>query len=492
MKLQFRSLRGRLAVLLLLLVAGAVATGILMLDLFRQSATAQVGRAEAEIGRACDTIADAYRFYRAGWEAAPPQLDNDHLRRDLTAVVQTALHDRPGMEGGIWQAERGSLAYAFPTYEGGGPKTDIPQAELSRIQAVNHAALAEERQASGRYDAPSQILLLTACPLAGPIPDLTAWAMTRVFTFAGRGYRQLMAGLGILLASVLAAGYLLTRLTMTWSRHVSRIERALQAHDIADLPTLAATGERELDRIVTALNEAGGRIAIARERADQLAHRVAIGERLAAIGRVSAGVAHEIRNPIAAMRLRAENALAGDADRKRQALSMILGQIERLDTILRRLLSVTERDEPRREFVALRPFLDSCVGSHAELAHARGITLECQADEEEPRFDPDKMRGALDNLILNAIEAAPERSRILITARREAANLVLSVHDEGRGPPGHIGGQLFEPFVTGREDGTGLGLSIVREVGAAHGGTARLVESPTGTLFEIVVPWQSS
>jgi hypothetical protein len=66
---------------------------------------------------------------------------------------------------------------------------------------------------------------------------------------------------------------LLTRLTVKWSRHVSQIERALQAHDIAELPTLPITGERELDRIVTALNETGHRLANARQRADQLARQ---------------------------------------------------------------------------------------------------------------------------------------------------------------------------------------------------------------------------
>src|SRR5712691_10419611 len=120
----FRSLRGRLVVLLVLLVAAAIATGLLMVGLFRQSATAQAGQAEAEIGRACDAIAAAYRFYGAGWKGPAPGVADEPLRRDLTAIVQTALRDRAGIEGGIWQADAGSLAYAFPTYQGLGPKID--------------------------------------------------------------------------------------------------------------------------------------------------------------------------------------------------------------------------------------------------------------------------------------------------------------------------------------------------------------------------------
>jgi signal transduction histidine kinase len=488
----FRSLRGRLVVLLALLVAAAIAAGTLMVGQFRQSATAQVGQANAEIGRACDAIAGAYRFYSAGWHGTMPPVDDENLQRNLTAVVQTALRNRRGVEGGIWQSEAGSLAYAFPTYEGLGPKTDVPQAELPRIRAVNQAALAEDRQASSRYDASSQILLITACPLPGPIPRLTGWTMTRLFTFVGRGYQQLLAGLGVLFATVLAAAALLTRLTVKWSRHVSQIETALKAHDIAELPRLAPTGERELDRIITALNEAGRRLSEARQRADQLTRQVATGERLAAIGLVAAGVAHEIRNPIAAMRLKAENALTGDIERKGQALSSMLGQIERLDALLRRLLSITEHDQPRHERVALGPFLEACIAAHADLAGANRVTFECRADGEDGRFDPDQMRRALDNLILNAIQAAPAGSRIRVAALREAENLVLSVHDEGAGPPLGIRDRLFEPFVTGRPDGTGLGLSIVREVAEAHGGTAQLGPSDAGTTFEIIVPWQPS
>ena len=113
-----RSLRGRFVVLILLLIAATSAAAALMFGLFRQSASAQAGQAEAEIGAACEAIGAEYRFYSAGWRGPPSGRVNDALKRDLTAVVQTALRDRRGVEGGIWQGDTGSLAYVFSDLSG--------------------------------------------------------------------------------------------------------------------------------------------------------------------------------------------------------------------------------------------------------------------------------------------------------------------------------------------------------------------------------------
>ena len=223
-----------------------------------------------------------------------------------------------------------------------------------------------------------------------------------------------------------------------------------------------------------------------------MARQIAVGERLAAIGRVAGGIAHEIRNPLAAMRLKAENALATGGERHREALSVIVTQISRLDGLVRRLLNVTERDPPRRKTVSLGSFLDGCLATHAELAALRQITLERHVEIEAACFDPEQVGRAVDNLVANAIQAAPMGSRGRVAARRCDSQLVLSVRDSGEGPPPQIRDHLFEPFVTGRSDGTGLGLSIVREVAEAHGGMARFTTCDTGTAFEIIVPWQPS
>ncbi len=488
----FRSLQGRLVLLLTLLIAAAVAAGGLMVGLFRQSATAQIGQADAQIGRACDAIAGAYRFYSTGWHETSPAPGNLSFRRGLTAVVQTALRSRTGVEGGIWQHSAGSLAYAYPTYEGAAPKTDLPQAEISRIRQLNQMASEEARPVSVSYAARSQSLLIAACPLPGPIPELSAWTMTRVVTFAGRAYQQLMVGLAVLLGTVLAATVLLTRLTWSWSRHIGRIEAALAGHDIAELPKLATTGERELDRIVVALNDAGSHLMDARRRADDLARQMATGERLAAIGRVAAGVAHEIRNPLAAMRLKAENALAAGGERPRQALSVIINQIGRLDGLVRRLLHITEPEVARKESLALGPFLQECLAAQAELARSKGVVLIADLEIQFAYVDPVQIRRALDNLVMNAIQAAPPGTDVRLAVFVRGDHLVFCVCDEGEGPPVAIRDHLFEPFVTGRPEGTGLGLSIVREVAQAHHGSAHFVSSGPGTAFEILIPWQPS
>jgi signal transduction histidine kinase len=487
-----RSLRGRLLVLLFLLVIAAIATGVLMVDLYQQSATAKIAQANSERGRACDAIVAAYRLSSINKRNEQPDLAGTDSRQELIAVVSSALLDHFGVEGGIWQATLGPIAYAFPTYVGAGPKTDLPQAEIPRIRAVNKSAMDSHSQGNLRFDGADQSVLFTACPISGSIPGLTAWTMNRVHNFGSQAYRQLLTGLGVLLAAVGAATIILTWLTTVWSRHIAQIERLLSRFDIAELPNLPKTGEAELDRIVIALNEAGRRLAETHRYAEELDRRLAMGERLAAIGRIAAGVAHEIRNPIATMRLKAENALAGDIQRKDLALAAILEQIERLDGLLRRLLHITEHNKPNPEPVDLASFLDVCAAAHTEQALAKNIVIERRINSAQGVFDFGQMQSAIDNLLLNAIQASPAGGKILVTACVENGRLIFSVIDQGEGPPQAILEHLFEPFVTGRPEGTGLGLSIVREAAKAHAGAVDLTVSAEGTNFRIILPCQLS
>ena len=129
--------------------------------------------------------------------------------------------------------------------------------------------------------------------------------MTRSFTGQGHAYNQLLIGLLVLGLTVLGSAIWLGRILYSWSRKITSLEASLAGRRTfqTDFPALPLTGELELDRLVDALNATGVLLADQHRRATS-------AERLAAVGRLAAGLAHEIRNPIAAMRLKAENALA--------------------------------------------------------------------------------------------------------------------------------------------------------------------------------------
>ena len=332
-----------------MLVVSGTATAFLLLKSFLQSSNARVARAEDAVDIACRDIAERYQFLVAGWSDATI---DDRLKAELAIILKTALAPAMGVEGGFWRAEQGSLAYAYPSYEGTGPKTDLPTAELTTIGQVNAEALRSGRPAIARQAGRSQALLVHACPLPGSLQGMTAWTMTRVFTAGGPAYNQLLIGLAVLALTIFGSAIWLARILYAWSQRIAGLERALNTrHDgPADLPVLQRTGMPELDRLVDTLNIAGERLALERRRAGA-------AERLAAVGRLAAGLAHEIRNPIAAMRLKSENALASsDGARKDAALAAILQQVARLDSLLHDLLEMTQAREPRPEQIDLSSF----------------------------------------------------------------------------------------------------------------------------------------
>ena len=478
------SARGQLLALWLLSAMSAAATAYLFWQFYSQTAARQVAEGQEQAARGCRAIADRYRFYKTGWTATSPKVDPGALRGDLTAVVATALSRMAGVEGGIWSQSARPLAYAFPTYEGSGPKTDVPAAELPTIQRVNEEALAADVPVDRLQPGRSQTLIVHACPLPGVLPGLTAWTMTRVTTWSGPAYDRLRWGLALTAFTVVMSTVLLAVVLLGWTRRVTALQGRLgAAHDV-DLPRLPATGDMDLDRLVLALNAAGERLQEARRQAGA-------AERLAAVGRLSAGLAHEIRNPLAAMRLRAENALAGnDPARARASLQSMLEQITRLETLLRNLLATTHRKKPDLATTDLVALLRQRAEAHRELAERKRVSLvvENAASPVVADCDEPELARAVDNLLINAIEATGAESRITLSARREKNSAVIRIEDEGKGVDASVAGRLFEPLATSRPEGTGLGLAIVREIARAHGGEAQYKQLQNGSAFEIELP----
>ena len=471
-----RSLRSRLVVAWVLSLAAALAVGAVLVQLYRLSSAAQSGLSAAVLEQGCAGIAENYAYFTAGWAGPGQPRELEGFRRDLQGVVGLALAGRSGLEAGIWQAGEAEA----------GPVVGMPGNDLRAALATAAGVALREGEAVGfATDEGRQGL---ACPLGGPVAGLVAWVVRHGGVTPG--WWELRLGVAVLLALVLLSAAWLSALLLAWQRRLGRIEAALAGHERAGdagaaLPRLPMTGERELDRIVAALNAASERLAAARSRAAALAAQVAAGERLAALGRVAAGVAHAIRNPIAAMRLRAENALAGDPARRGAALEAILGQVARLDRLSGELLAMTQRRVPEPAPVAIDALLRECAAEHA----TAGLTIAADAPPLCAMLDAVLVRRVLDNLMENATRHTPPGGTVTLSAGVVGATLRIAVGDTGPGVAEDLRAWLFEPFVTGRPDGTGLGLAIARELTGAMGGRLYLAESAEGAHFVLEVPW---
>ena len=450
-------------------LVASLGIALLLARLAGLSSEAAAGRQQVELRRACELIQDAYSFYATGWSGPAPADDGAAFRRDLGDIVKVALAPLPNVSGGFWHAEDGVLAYVAP----GNATLSSAAADAlaSAAAAVSLDGLPASRTGGD--------LVVQACGLGGPVANLAAFAVARVE--AAPAVNQLWLGLGLLLLLLVVMAAWLSRLARVWGRHVRAIETALTGHEFGAPPRLAPTGERELDRIIAALNASSARLDAARLETAALSDRVAQSERLAALGRVAAGVAHEIRNPIASMRLKAEGALVGDDVRRYRALEAVLVQVGRLERLASELLTMTQRHTPRPQTVDLHTFLIACAADH-------GAHVQVKAPAMRVALDPELIRRALDNLLRNAGAVATE---IVVEAKPIGHELQVTVADNGPGVATGLRGHLFEPFVTGRADGTGLGLPIARELVESHGGQLWLSNpggDGHGAMFAMILP----
>ncbi len=206
-------------------------------------------------------------------------------------------------------------------------------------------------------------------------------------------------------------------------------------------------------------------------------------ERLASLGQMAAGLAHEIRNPLGAIALYASMLEQDLADRPEQVgivrkVSTAVGGLNRLVTSI---LEFARPREPARQAVPLSRVLSQAGQAVAPMVEDKGIRLSLPRQEVEIYADLDDMARALGNLLRNAAEAVRVGGRIVVRARAgRDGSAVICVEDDGPGVPAEMAEKAFEPFATTKHNGTGLGLAIVHQIVEAHGGRIRLGSSRLG------------
>ena len=213
--------------------------------------------------------------------------------------------------------------------------------------------------------------------------------------------------------------------------------------------------------------------------------------KLAALGRLTANIAHEIRNPLAAITHAAELMLEENRAPARERLTRIIrDNAKRLDRMVQDVLELNRRDRVQPESIrlgaTLAAFLEEFVQN--ERLDPDGFVLDVRNDAVV-EFDRVHLHQILWNLARNAWRHSRQRpGSVELRLQRHGGRLELHVVDDGPGVPKELQGQLFEPFFTTFSGGTGLGLYIARELAAANGATLEYVDRPDGADFRIA--WQ--
>ena len=230
---------------------------------------------------------------------------------------------------------------------------------------------------------------------------------------------------------------------------------------------------------------------------DALAGQLVRAGKLSALGELTAGLAHELRNPLASI-LGSAEALAAEfpADHRKHRLGqLMLREIDRLDRVVTDFLEFARPTTPTRQRVDMRGLLEEVVGlaRHHRDADAVRFQIEVDPNELELEVDPDQMTQVLLNLTLNATQALfegePEAPTITYLAREREVGTrrrrCLGVRDNGPGvDPAHLE-EIFHPYFTTRPEGSGLGLSLSARMIEAHGGFLDVESEPGQTTFWI-------
>lgn len=217
-------------------------------------------------------------------------------------------------------------------------------------------------------------------------------------------------------------------------------------------------------------------IQLVRQRED-LSARLEHDRRLAALGEMTAVIAHEIRNPLASLKGHAqllERSLGDDA--RQGKADLVVREAVRLQDLVADLLEFS-----RTGSLELRPSDPVAVlRESAESIAPERIVLDVERAPSTWRLDPARMRQVMGNVLRNAVQASPDDSPIHAAVFRDDGRLVFEVRDHGPGIPPGDEERIFEPFYTRKTRGTGLGLPLVRRIVAQHGGTVRAGNHPEG------------
>jgi signal transduction histidine kinase len=275
---------------------------------------------------------------------------------------------------------------------------------------------------------------------------------------------------------------------------MERAERGLEARvEVKSSDDIGSLGE--------AFNSLLSKLERARRRVERYHfEQMKRADRLASIGEMAAGIAHEIKNPLAGIAgviqvLKKEMPVG---EPKRAVLEEVLSQVERMDKAVRNLLSFARPPEPKMSLVDINEMIGKLLDFLAPQFAKQGIMTERKLSAGLPwlTLDPDLIQQALINIALNAIQSMPTGGKFTVETKSEnpsaesSGSVSITLADSGKGVSTENLSRIFNPFFTTRQQGTGLGLSITQRIVEQHNGEISVMSSAgKGATFVITLPY---
>ena len=522
-KIFWRSLRSRILLLVVLTLLFLAAAAISLFTFLRNRHAETLSLTEHHLVSVAASLARNYTDHRTADTSLraiepgppppppPPAPRAPHPERagppprrpdPLKGFAADTLQHEDGVEGGFYAARADALiGYAFPTHEGPGAEKGMPERERPTIESLAREAVAANAIRTTRFEGPHDAILFVAAPIREPLEadptgsgkdEVTgaAWLMERLPGIEGGQSRELLYGsVGFGIAACMTA---LLAIFVTTEIHTG-VNIVLQRLGSME-GGLPATSQQvqgrppleEFDRVLHGIDSLALALQEKIEHERTLESQVRHKERLSALGQFAAGIAHELRNPLGTIRMRTQMWQRSiDAEAARRSSTVILEEIDRLDTIISRLLYFARPIQLQLQPVSLDDLCAVTTTTWAEKEAAKGIRIISKASAHSVVMaDRGRLLQVLDNLMENAVHSASHSSAhggsVTISTTLEAGFARIDILDDGRGFTPTALRHAMDPFYTTKDSGTGLGLSISFEIVQAHGGELLLANGEDG------------
>ena len=389
-------------------------------------------------------------------------------------VVAATIGDDEGVDGGLYLTENGILADA--------PQRVASERERSAIAELARRTLAAKAPRAATVTLPTgDVVAIDAAPLSDR--SGVAWARERVASSALHGaqtQRLLIAAAAACAVTLAAIG---AWLVWTIRRDARRVLAAIERLE-NDPAARVDVPRGDFGAIARAVGTMAERRAHAESLAQQSEAVAQRSERLAALGRLAANAAHEIRNPLNALRLQVA-LLQRQAGRTFEEPTRKIGaEIERLDAVVGGMLAVGADAPSHAQRVDLRDVVRRAVDvlEPGATLRQRSILVHVPHTATLVEGDDGRLVQLAINLLANAVDAAPARSDVDVTI---GDGPIMTIRDAGPGIAPEALARIFEPFYTTKPTGTGLGLAIAHEIARAHGARIAVSSQPGRTEFAV-------